>query len=316
MTKFPLVTIITPAYNRADLIVETIESVLNQDYPNLEYIVLDDGSADGTLDVIKRYDGRLRWVSHPNIGETRTVNKGFEMAQGEIIGVVNSDDPLLPGAVTKLVAALVDHPEVVVVYPDWQMIDQHGKVIQTILSYDFLSYAEMVRLDFCLPGPGAFFRRSVLEAIGGRNPDYQLIGDHDFWYRAGLLGPFLRVKGPLATFRVHPGSATMNQRGRRMAEEHLRMMEKLLKRQDIPEALVRLKDEALSSAYFVAGTSLNRSDLLLKLRYFWTALCLSPRPYFTSECRRLLMMLILIIGIPGNKAYNALIRFRKIFGRE
>ena len=97
--QLPLVSIITPAYNRQSLIEETILSVIGQDYPNLEYLVLDDGSSDDTLSVIKKYAKHLRYDAHPNMGETRTVNKGFTMARGEILAVVNSDDPLLPGAV-------------------------------------------------------------------------------------------------------------------------------------------------------------------------------------------------------------------------
>ena len=124
----PRVTVITPAFNRASLLEETILSVLEQDYPNLEYIVLDDGSEDGTLEVIKKFQNRLRWDSHANMGETRTVNKGFSMAEGDIIGVVSSDDLLLPGAISKAVQRLLQKPDVVVVYPDWQIIDAEGGV--------------------------------------------------------------------------------------------------------------------------------------------------------------------------------------------
>jgi len=100
----PLVTVVTPVYNREDYLEEVILSVLGQDYPNIEFIVLDDGSTDGTLQVIWKYRERLRWESHANMGQTRTVNKGFSMAKGEIVGVVNSDDPLLPGAIREIVA--------------------------------------------------------------------------------------------------------------------------------------------------------------------------------------------------------------------
>ena len=103
---YPLVSVITPVYNRADLLPETIDSVLSQDYPNIQYIVLDDGSTDNTLETIKQYTDRLIIEAHPNIGETATVNKGFGMAEGEFICVVNSDDPLIPGAITALVDAI------------------------------------------------------------------------------------------------------------------------------------------------------------------------------------------------------------------
>src|SRR5882762_9777707 len=110
--KLPLVTIITPTYNRADLLMETIESVLSQDYPNIEYIVLDDGSTDGTEEKVKgqrskfKSDKVFRFYSQENKGETKTVNRGFSLASGEIICVVSSDDPLLPGAVSAAVSFL------------------------------------------------------------------------------------------------------------------------------------------------------------------------------------------------------------------
>jgi glycosyltransferase involved in cell wall biosynthesis len=311
MMQQPLVSIITPAYNRANLLVETIESVLAQDYPNLEYIVLDDGSTDGTLDVLKRYEGRLHWESHPNMGETRTVNKGFELARGEIVGVVNSDDPLLPGAVSKLVAALVEHPEVMVAYPDWLIIDAHGNTIQKFAAYDYTGYCDMVRRHFCLPGPAAFFRRRVIDEVGGRDPRFRYVGDLEFWYRAGCIGDFLRVPEVLATFRVHPGSATVSQRGTRMAEEHVEVMDKLYAFSLLPAAASAIKDEAYSSAYFVAGCNLGRGSLGKKISFFHKALALVPWKYMGEYKRRWIMMLLAFSPISLDRSYNFLIRFRK-----
>jgi glycosyltransferase involved in cell wall biosynthesis len=311
MMQQPLVSIITPAYNRANLLVETIESVLAQDYPNLEYIVLDDGSTDGTVEVLKRYDGRLHWESHPNMGETRTVNKGFELARGEIVGVVNSDDPLLPGAVSKLVTALVEHPEVMVAYPDWLIIDAQGKTIQKFTAYDYTGFCDMVRRHFCLPGPAAFFRRRVIDEVGGRDPQFKYVGDLEFWYRVGCIGDFLRVPEALATFRVHPGSATVSQRGTRMAEEHIEVMDKLYTFSLLPAAAAAIKDEAYSSAYFVAGCNLGRGDSSQKIEFFHKAIGLAPWKYLGEYKRRLLMMFLLLFGFSGDKAYHFLIRFRR-----
>ncbi|HEX3558697.1 MAG TPA: glycosyltransferase family 2 protein [Pyrinomonadaceae bacterium] len=246
------VTVITAAYNRADLIEETIESVLGQDYSDLEYIVLDDGSTDATLEVIKKYEGRIAWDSHPNMGETATVNKGFEMATGEIIAVVSSDDPLLPGAVKAAVSCFNEHPEVLVAYPDWNMIDERGEIIRhyRVPEYD---YAHMVGAHHCLPGPGTFFRRSVVERLGGRDPEFRYVGDYDFWLRAGLLGPFKRLPRTLATFRRHEGGATQRERGGRMAREHIRVIARLYERRDLPAEVRRLRRAAFASAYRAAG---------------------------------------------------------------
>lgn len=310
MSQFPLVTIITPAYNRATLVAETIESVLSQDYPNLEYIVLDDGSADETLEVIKRYDGRIRWESHPNMGETRTVNKGFELAQGEIIGVVNSDDPLLPGAVSKLVATLVEHPEVMVVYPDWVIINERGEAQQNMSSPDFSSAADMIRRHHCLPGPGAFFHRSVPERIGGRDPQFRYVGDLEFWFRAALIGPFRRIPEALATFRVHSDSASMNAKGEQMAREHIQMVEVFFSRLDLPPEISALHREALSSASFIAGCNCSRWDIGVKLCYFTQALKLAPGKYLGEYFGRLLNMLVVLAGVDNSLAYMA---YRKLF---
>jgi len=312
--KFPLVSIITPAYNRASLLDETIQSVLSQDYPKVEYIVFDDGSTDETLSVIKKYEGRLRWETHDNIGETRTVNKGFSLAQGEIIGVVNSDDPLLPGAISTMVARMRAEPDLLVVYPDWQMIDAEGAVIQQIATSDY-SYVDMLRWFHCMPGPGALFRRAVVEQLGGRTPKYRYVADFEFWLRAGLLGPFARVPQALATFRTHPGSATTSQRGAAMAEEYAQLVEEICSRPDLPAAVQKIRREAYSSAYYYAGHVCgDNAPTAQKKRYYLRALCYSPRKYLSEHRHRLVTLLPPLLGrfYPPLKAlYRQAIRMRR-----
>jgi len=306
--KFPLVSIITPAYNRASLLDETIQSVLSQDYPKVEYIVLDDGSTDETLSVIKKYEGRLRWETHDNIGETRTVNKGFSLAQGELIGVVNSDDPLLPGAISTMVARMRAEPDLLVVYPDWQMIDAEGAVIQQIVTSDY-SYVDMLRWFHCMPGPGALFRRAVVEQLGGRTPKYRYVADFEFWLRAGLLGPFARVPQVLATFRTHPGSATTSQRGAAMAEEYAQLVEEICSRPDLPAAVQKIRREAYSSAYYYAGYVCgDNAPAMLKKKYYLLALCYAPSKYLTEHRHRLATLLPPLLG----RLYPALRTFYKL----
>jgi glycosyltransferase involved in cell wall biosynthesis len=128
-TKLPLVTVITPTYNRGAFLKETILSVLNQNYPNIEYIVLDGQSTDSTSEVVEEFKGKIIWDSHKNRGEQWAVNKGFSMAKGEIIGVINSDDPLLPGAIKEIVDFMTKNPKLIGAYPDWIKIDKKGKEI-------------------------------------------------------------------------------------------------------------------------------------------------------------------------------------------
>lgn len=284
--ELPLVSVVTPAYNRAAYLDEVIQSVLDQDYPNVEYIVLDDGSTDGTPDIIKRYAGKIRWESHANMGETRTVNKGFNMVNGEIIGVVNSDDPLLPRAITTIVSRLLAEPDTLVAYPDWLMIDENGESFKHITTYDY-NYTDMLRWHHCVPGPGAFFRRTVVEELGGRDPDFRFVGDFDFWLRAGLLGPFTRVPATLATFRYHPESYSISQLGQEMAKEHVRLTDKIFAIPSLPPEARKVKREAYSSTYYIAGAVCGtNASPDLRRGYFLLALWYAPHKYLLEYRKR------------------------------
>lgn len=311
--QLPLVTVITPAYNRASYLDETILSILNQDYPNLEYIVLDDGSADNTLKVIKKYQDRLRWDTHKNMGETNTVNKGFAMAKGEIIGVVNSDDPLLPGAIRKIVEYMMSDPKLIVVYPDWNMIDSDGKLIQQIKANDFTDPIDMVKKHHCLPGPGAFFRCEVIEKLKGRDPEFRYVSDLDFWFRAGVFGKFARIPEVLATFRVHLDSATVKNRSIAMAEEHIRLIDKYYSHPNLLDKQLLVKSEAYSSALYVAGCVCDNKSFFAKAKYFIRAIFHAPMKYLGEYRLRLLMMFLSLIGLSQIRAQILHMRFKKYF---
>ncbi|MBI2852132.1 MAG: glycosyltransferase [Chloroflexi bacterium] len=257
-SDLPLVSIITPAYNRASYLEETIQSVLTQDYPNIEYIVLDDGSTDNTREVLERYSGRIIWETHPNMGETRTVNKGFGLAKGEIIAVVNSDDPLLPGAVSTAVGFMQLNKDILVAYPDWNYIDSNSVTMghMRVPEYDHLY---MLKRHHCSVGPGAFICRKALDLAGMRDPDFKYVGDFEFWLRLGLYGKFARIPRTLATFRVHPDSASVAAKGKAMADEHIRMIRKFYSRPDLPPEVIGVRAEAFSWAHWVAGLAAGSS---------------------------------------------------------
>ena len=131
------VTIITPTYNRSDLIEETIISVLNQSYKNLEYIVIDDGSTDNTRDIVNKYKGKLKYIYQENKGQAAALNYGFEIAKGEYIGYLISDDLLHVDAIKELVQALDESKEFVLTYCDWSLINQNSKVIRKMTGIDY-----------------------------------------------------------------------------------------------------------------------------------------------------------------------------------
>lgn len=297
-TALPLVSIITPAYNRASLLSETIESVLNQDYPNIEYIVLDDGSTDNTHQILEKYNNRLKWESHANMGETRTVNKGLGMSQGELVSVVNSDDPILPGLVERAVEFMESNPEVLVAYPDWVMIDGKSQPIRLVETYEY-NYLKMLRWHHCFPGPGTFIRRRAFELEGMRDPRYKYVADFEFWVRLGLHGPFARIPHTLATFRVHQDSASQSQQGMYMAAEHIQMMEGFYGRPDLPLHVQRVRREAFSAAHYVAGLVSMSSDLPIARKYFLKSLTLHPWSFIKSR-RRGWLLIILMSFLPEN----------------
>jgi len=250
--KNPLVSIITPTYNRADFLVETIESVLSQNYSNFEYIVLDDGSKDKTIDILKRYENRIKWFSHSNMGETLTVNKGFSISNGEIIIVVNSDDPLLPNAISTGVSFLLQNPNKIVAYPDWVKIGPKSEIIEYVKVPDY-DYLYMLKQHHCIVGPGAFIRRKAFDYVGFRDPSFKYVADFDFWLRLGLYSDFIRIPNTLASFRVHNKSASVNYRGHEMAKEHIILVNKIFSHPKLPKCAQKKRAEAFYWAYQVAS---------------------------------------------------------------
>jgi glycosyltransferase involved in cell wall biosynthesis len=252
----PLVTIIVPAYNRAGgLLEQTLDSILEQDYPNLEVLAIDDGSSDHTPQVLEEYaqlwGERIRIRVHENMGQARTLNVGFDMARGEIIGYLNSDDIFLPGAISKLAQALIDDPELALAYPAYKVIDEDNLVAATMTPPQY-EVAEAVRLHNCIVNVGAVFRRRVLDEIGGWDPSFIYLADFDWCVRAASVGPFKLVPEPLACWRTHPGSANYAP-GLEAAREQARLLDKIFSVETVPQELLEIKEEAYRNAYVVAA---------------------------------------------------------------
>ena len=248
----PLVSIITPAYNRARFLDETIYSVLSQEYRPMEYIVIDDGSTDDTRDVLAKYGDRIVWWTHENMGETRTVNKGLRICHGEIITVVNSDDPLLPGAIRRAVAELERDPDLLAVYSDWVEIGPDSKTIREIMLPDY-DLRKMLTSSVSL-GPGTFFRRRALDMIGVRDTRSKYAGDLDYWFRLAMHGPLGHIPELLATHRTHPGSLSSSERGSAMAEELVHLVRKVYENPGIQPGILRIRRRAFSHIHFTAAS--------------------------------------------------------------
>ena len=200
-----LVSIVTPSLNQAPFLEEAMRSVLEQDHKDIEYIVVDGGSTDGSPDIIRKYAKRLHWwVSEKDQGQAEAINTGFAHAHGEIAAWLNSDDAYLPGAVSAAVRAFEEHPAAVMVYANTNAVDERGRVINT-LSYRQLSLEDL--LCFQIIGqPAVFMRRSALQAAGGLDAQLHLLLDHQLWLKLAAQGQIVHVEGTWAAARFHPGA--------------------------------------------------------------------------------------------------------------
>ncbi|HHY89255.1 MAG TPA: glycosyltransferase [Chloroflexi bacterium] len=209
MTGLPLVSIVTPSFNQARYLEETIQSVLGQDYPNLEYWIIDGGSTDGSVEIIKKYEDRLAgWVSEPDQGQTDAINKGFARARGEILAWLNSDDTYLPGAVSEAVAYLEQHPQAGMVYGDCNYIDENSRVIGRFPAAQ-TDYRRLRRGYVHIPQQASFFRASLWKQVGPLDPSFFFAMDYDLWVRLAKLAPLDYYPRLWANFRLHSGAKTI-----------------------------------------------------------------------------------------------------------
>jgi glycosyltransferase involved in cell wall biosynthesis len=222
----PKISVLTPVYNAADYIGEAIKSVAESDFTDYEHIIVDDGSTDLSLEAINKAVGSLsreaaakvKIFSKSNSGEADTDNYALARSSGEYIVVLNADDIVGPYLFSRSVEELDKSPQVVVSYPDWTMIDGDGKSINQVKTKNF-SIETLIGGFECLPGPGAFIRKSALGQGIFRDPSYPLISDYECWQRLSLMGPFLRIPEFHAFWRLHGENLSVTSRGKIWAQQ-------------------------------------------------------------------------------------------------
>jgi glycosyltransferase involved in cell wall biosynthesis len=215
----PLVSVVTPCLNAAQFIERTIDSVMAQDYPHIEYVVMDGGSTDATLAVLERYGSRLRYFSGRDKGAADAINRGFLQSRGSIFAWLNADDVYLPGAVSAAVRCLRNAPDAAVVYGEGVWIDEKGSELgayPTVSPYD----PAALERECCLCQPAAFIRREDFERAGMLDPSLQSAFDYDLWIRLSRAGLFVATPEILAGSRMHVDNKSLGQR-RQVFEESI-----------------------------------------------------------------------------------------------
>jgi glycosyltransferase involved in cell wall biosynthesis len=277
MTR-PLVSIVTPSYNQAPFLEETIRSVLEQDYEPIEYVVVDDGSTDESAEIVARYADRLAWwTRQENAGQVAALNRGFARSTGELMGYLNSDDTLLPGAVARMVDELERDPSLLLVYGDALYTDERSRQTGNLPSREF-DVVEMVRrADNHVVQPATLWRREAWERFGPLNEDGWYFFDFEFFLR---FPPerVRRLAEPLSTYRIHSEAKSTGAAGSRLARDHARLAETFFASARLPAVARVVADEGRSSAYLLgAEFAYEALDLPLARRYAFRGLRLHPR---------------------------------------
>lgn len=199
------VSIVTPAYNCENFIEETIESVLTQDYANLEYIVVNDGSKDNTYKILCKYAKHIKIINQKNQGQSCALNNGWAASTGDYIGYLSADDTFESGAISLLVECLENNPNCILSYGDWGLINSDSKLIRNMPGKDYSKYDLKNKL-ICAVGPGSIFKREIFLTYGGWNNKLRRVPDFEFFFRICESGDFVRVRKKLANFRIHSRS--------------------------------------------------------------------------------------------------------------
>src|SRR6266542_1952088 len=290
-----LVSIVTPSYNQALYLEQTIQSVLEQDYPRIEYIVVDGASTDNSFDIIKKYNDHLAyWISEKDSGQAEAINKGFGRAKGEILAWLNSDDYYLPNTISAVVKCFEENPDVVMVYGDMLAVDGDGQTIN-VLKYKQLSLEDL--LCFQIIGqPSVFFRRSALEKTGLLDTSFHFMLDHHLWIRLTQQGKIQHVPQVWSAARYHP-QAKNRARAAEFGREAFRVLEWAKTQPVLAEAVSGVGRRALASANrYDARYLLDGGQPVSALSAWFRALFLHP-PTALARLNILISAILELMGL-------------------
>ncbi len=310
MPDLPLFSIITPSYNQARFLEATLLSVLDQEYPNFEYLVVDGGSTDGSVDIIKRYSSRLTWwVSEKDSGQSEAINKGMRKAHGEFVGWLNSDDVYRPGALTAAVAAFQSNPAAGVVYGDALAMDAEGRAFNVMHSgqhslLDLLTFKIICQ-------PAAFMRRTWLEQVNFINPDYHLLMDHLLWINMAQVAPIFYVPQVWAGARYHD-QAKNRTRGAAYGREARMLIDQLKSRPEMSSVITANEKRIMAGVNrFDAFYLTDAGQPWEALRAYWRAFRLHP-PTALGDWKHILLAKFTLLGFQKVRLFYDWLRTRHL----
>jgi glycosyltransferase involved in cell wall biosynthesis len=288
----PKLSVVTPSFNQAGFIEETIRSVLLQDYPNIEYIVIDGGSTDGSVDIIKKYEKWLDyWVSEPDNGQSHAINKGWNQSSGEILAWLNSDDVYQPGAFSQAAAYLNKHQTVGMVYGDCDMIDQTGTTTGRCPSMAF-SLKALVCNQWFISQPATLFRKTAVEKAGKVNESLHLVMDWEYFLRIAFNDIVTYLPVDIAKFRVWEDAKTSSQ-SIRSAKEKLLVLERIFSSNDKKNEISEYKKDAFSYVHRWTGDAYGRHQRRWRaLQHYIQSIYYRPELIRDSAMRQKLITLL------------------------
>jgi glycosyltransferase involved in cell wall biosynthesis len=259
MSDLPLVTIVTPSFNQAAFLEQTIQSVLSQDYPNIEYMVIDGGSTDGSVAIIERYAPRLAyWQSRNDRGQADAINQGWRRAKGEILAYLNSDDYYSrTDAVSRVVRAFRQSPEAGLVHGEGHWVDVHGKILQTTSTA--MPAQRLIDGLVSLPQPAVFVHRTAVDRVGFLDETLHFALDKEYYLRVAGAFPIVALRDALACLRLHESSKSVAT-GVGFAPEMLRVAERIIRSRDAyplveidPDVITGAAHQRASQFLYMAG---------------------------------------------------------------
>jgi glycosyltransferase involved in cell wall biosynthesis len=310
MSDLPLVTIVTPSYNQVRFLEATLRSVLEQDYPRIEYLVVDGASTDGSVEVIRRYASRLDWwVSEKDSGQSDAINKGLRKAHGEFVGWLNSDDIYLPGAISAAVAVFRSHPETGLIYGDALAIDSDGKPFNLMRARQYTLTDLMAFQIICQPA--AFMRRTVLEEVDYLDPAYQLLMDNLLWMCMARKAPILYVPQTWAAARYHD-QAKNRTRGADYGREARGLLADLKSRLDFID-LIRSDEKHIQAGVerFDAFYLTEAGQPRVALGSYWRSFRLHPATAL-GDWKHILLAVFILLGLQKVRALYDRVRSRRL----